>query len=357
MDQTSSDFNFDSPSEYEGVTLSPLVSAPSRGTLRTTKKGPIVCRSDKFLEALQTIDRVASTSCSLLITGESGTGKEKLVSALHEASPRRDAPLIIVSCSAIPEHMLESELFGYAQGAFPAVHSARQGRVAAAEGGTLFLEEVGDLPLPLQVKLLHLLQERAYTPVGEEHAIPCDVRVVAASNRNLDAAVREGRFREDLLYRLNVIHVHLPPLRERSEDIEALADHFLRASSALSGRTDLVGFTPEAMELLKSYDWPGNVRALENAVERAALLAVGPLITPQDLPARVSAGEPTPASTTRVLPDDGIDLRAAVDAFENRMIRQALEKTGGNKNKAAQLLRLNRTTLVEMVKRKRLNAS
>jgi DNA-binding NtrC family response regulator len=357
MDQTSSEFNFDSPSEHDSVVLSPFVNAPSRGMLQTTRKGPIVGRNAKLLEAMRTIARVASTSCSLLITGESGTGKEKAVSALHEASPRRDAPLVIVSCSSIPEHLLESELFGHARGAFPAAHAARQGRLAAAEGGTIFLDEVDDLPLSLQVKLLRVLQERAFTPVGEGRAIPCDVRIVAASNRNLDAAMRDGRFREDLLYRLNVIHVHLPPLRERSEDIEDLAAHFLRASSALSGRADLEGFTPEAMDLLKRYDWPGNVRALENAVERAALLAAGPLITPQDLPARVSAGEPTPASTTRILPDDGIDLRAAVDAFENHMIRQALEKTGGNKNKAAQLLRLNRTTLVEMVKRKRLNVA
>jgi len=325
-----------------------------RRTMRPTSRGKLVGRSPKIAEVLATIDRVARSSCTVLITGESGTGKEMIVAALHDASPRSAGPLCTVNCGAIPEALLESELFGHAKGAFTGAHAARQGRVAAAEGGTLFLDEVGDLPLALQVKLLRLLQQREYSPVGDSRTLPCDIRVVAATHRDLEEEVRAGRFREDLFYRLNVIHLELPALRERSEDIELLALHFLHVASNRNG-SDLAGFSDEALAMLKSYAWPGNIRELENAVERAALLAEEPHIAVENLPGRVTGTcDSTPG--VRSLPDGGIDLRSAVQEYESNLIQQALARTGGNKNRAAQLLQINRTTLVEMVKRKKLQS-
>jgi sigma-54 specific flagellar transcriptional regulator A len=334
---------------------------PVRTTLLPTSRGKIIGRSPRIRAALQTLVRVSTSSCTVLVTGESGTGKELFVAALHDASPRAKGPLVAVNCGAIPENLIESELFGHARGAFTGAHANRQGRVAAAEGGTLFLDEVGELPLSVQVKLLRLLQQREYSPVGESRVVKCDVRIVAATNRNLEEEVAEGRFREDLFYRLNVIHVDLPPLRERPEDVPLLANHFLRAAAARAGRSDIVGFTPEALDRIAAYDWPGNVRSLENAVERAVLLAVGPRVEVGDLPPRiVESGSSTSrlraAEPACSLPESGIDLRSAVEEYENRLIRQALERTGWNKNHAAQLLGLKRTTLVEMLKRKRLVA-
>jgi sigma-54 specific flagellar transcriptional regulator A len=321
---------------------------------RDTRSGTIVGSSPELQAVLSVIDRVAASSCTVLVTGESGTGKESIVSALHEASPRAGAPMVTVNCGAIPENLLESELFGHAKGSFTGAHAARQGRVSAAEGGTLFLDEVGELPMSVQVKLLRLLQQREYSPVGESRTVKCNIRVVAATNRDLEADVRAGTFREDLYYRLNVIHVHLPALRERRGDIELLAYHFLRQSSVRAERPEICGFTPEAIEAIVAADWPGNIRSLENAIERAVLLADAPHVTLADLPSKLRE----PSATVRVeeLPEAGIDLRAAVDVFESNLIRQALSRTGGNKNRAAQLLGLNRTTLVEMVKRKRLVA-
>ena len=318
---------------------------------RKTSRGEIVSEHESILNVLAVVDRIAASSCTVLVTGESGTGKELVVAALHDASPRTAAPMVTINCGAIPENLLETELFGHAKGSFTGAHAARQGRVGAAEGGTLFLDEVGELPLQLQVKILRLLQAREYSPVGDTRVLKCDVRIVAATNRDLDEEVARGRFREDLFYRLNVIHLHLPPLRERVGDIPHLAEHFRKMHAARSGRVDILGFEPETMELLKSSDWPGNIRALENAIERAVLLARGPHILPTDLPDRVRrAGAPTDVVTE--LPTDGIDLRAVVDSYETNLIKQALTRTNGNKNRAAQLLGLNRTTLVDMVRRK-----
>jgi sigma-54 specific flagellar transcriptional regulator A len=303
---------------------------------------------------LDTIQRVAASTCTVLITGESGTGKELVVAALHDASPRAGKPLVTVNCGAIPENLIESELFGHVRGAFTGAHATRQGHVAAAEGGTLFLDEIGELPMLVQVKLLRLLQQREYSIVGESRVTKSDIRIVAATNRDLEAEVTAHRFREDLYYRLNVIHLELPALRERSEDVELLAIHFLHGCVSRAGRRDVLGFTPEALELLRGYAWPGNVRSLENTIERAVLLTAGPLVTAADLPERIRQPS-TPqgqAETQRSLPDTGIDLRAAVELYENHLITQALERTGRNKNRAAQLLGLNRTTLVEMLKRK-----
>ncbi len=318
---------------------------------RVTSRGEIVSQHESIINVLALIDRIAASSCTVLVTGESGTGKELAVAALHDASPRSAAPMVTINCGAIPENLLETELFGHAKGSFTGAHAARQGRVGAAEGGTLFLDEVGELPLQLQVKILRLLQAREYSPVGDSRVLKCDIRIVAATNRDLDEEVARGRFREDLFYRLNVIHLHLPPLRERAIDVPHLAEHFRAMHAARSGRTDVVGFAPEAIEMLKTSDWPGNIRALENAIERAVLLSRGPNILPTDLPDRVRrAGMPSDAVPE--LPADGIDLRAVVDAYETSLIKQALARTNGNKNRAAQLLGLNRTTLVDMIRRK-----
>ena len=330
---------------------------PMRPTMRPTSRGKIIGHHPSMRRVLDTIERVARSACTVLVTGESGTGKELVVAALHDASPRAAKPLVTVNCGAIPENLIESELFGHTKGAFTGAHAARQGFVAAAEGGTLFLDEVGELPLQVQVKLLRLLQQREYTPVGDSRTIKCDVRIVAATNRDLETEVAQRRFREDLYYRLNVIHIDLPALRERGDDVEVLAFHFLKTCAARAGRTDIVAFAPDALAALAAYAWPGNVRSLENTIERAVLLSAGPLITAEDLPARVleasqASAEPASGTMQRALPEGGIDLRATVEEYENRLITQALERTGRNKNRAAQLLGLNRTTLVEMLKRK-----
>jgi two-component system, NtrC family, response regulator PilR len=336
-----------------GAALAPVV--PIRRMLRQTIRGQIVGHHPAIRAALATIDQVAKSSCTVLITGESGTGKELFVAALHDASPRANAPLVAINCGAIPEALIESELFGHAKGAFTGAHANRQGRVAEAEGGTLFLDEIGELPLSMQVKILRLLQQREYSPVGDSRTYKCNIRVVAATNRDLEDEVANGTFREDLFYRLNVIQVHLPSLRDRASDVPMLVEHFFRICSERAGRNDLQGFSPEALAAMASYDWPGNVRALENAVERAVLLSEGPFIDLATLPARVRRDAPSETrAVSHVLPEAGIDLRASVESFEDNLIRQALERTSGNKSRAAGLLSMNRTTLVEMIKRKRL---
>ncbi|MFO0761240.1 MAG: sigma-54 dependent transcriptional regulator [Byssovorax sp.] len=340
------------------------LAADDRATSPTTLPSPsprpttrVIGQSAGLSAVLGLLARVAPSSCTVLITGESGTGKEVLVNLLHEQSPRRSAPLVTVNCGAIPEQLLESELFGHAKGAFTGAHSARPGRVQAAEGGTLFLDEVGELPLSLQVKLLRLLQQREYSPVGENRVVRCDIRVVAATNRDLKREVAEGRFREDLYYRLDVIHLEIPPLRERRDDVAPLAEHFLRAFAERMARPDLVGFTPEALAALEAFDWPGNVRALENAVERAVVLSQGPRIGLADLPASIAQGDRRPMPAQPASVDAELGLRDAVERFENQLIREALERAGWNKQKAAQLLQINRTTLVEMLKRKKICAA
>src|SRR5688572_17432081 len=252
-------------------------------TLRPTCRGKIIGHDDAVRQVLGTIDRVARSSCTVLVTGESGTGKELVVAALHDASTRRDGPLVTINCGAIPLELVESELFGHARGAFTGAQATRKGHVAMAEGGTLFLDEIGELPMAVQVKLLRLLQQREYTPLGESRAIKCDVRIVAATNRDLEAEVAAGRFREDLFYRLNVIHLHLPPLRERRGDSRLLAMHFFRTAAAVSGRDDLRGLSDSALAAIEAHPWPGNIRALENAIERGVLLSRGPWVEAEDI--------------------------------------------------------------------------
>jgi DNA-binding NtrC family response regulator len=331
-----------------------LAEHTPRRTLRPTARGKIVGRSPRMVHAMSIIDRVAKADCNVLITGESGTGKEAFVAALHEASRRSDAPLVTLNCGALPENLMESELFGHARGAFTGAHVTRQGRVAQAEGGVLFLDEVGELPLPMQAKLLRLLQQREYTPVGDNRTLKCDVRIVAATNRDLAEEVAAGNFREDLYYRLNVVNVSLPPMRERMEDLPMLTEFFFQRSMEMSGRDDLMGFDDEAVAALQAHDWPGNVRELENVVQRAVLLSPGPWITRKDLTPTVLSRRADGLDLVRMLPEEGINLREVIDAYESQLLRQALDRTKWNKNRAAQLLGLNRTTLVEMVKRKHL---
>jgi transcriptional regulator with PAS, ATPase and Fis domain len=317
----------------------------------------VVGRSEGLTDVYRVIDRVADTTCTVLITGESGTGKELVARAVHESSQRARSPFVAVNCGAIPESLLESELFGHAKGAFTGAHAAKMGRIGQAQGGTLFLDEIGELPLALQVKLLRVLQSHEYSPVGDNRVLRADVRIVAATNIDLEQAARTGTFREDLFYRLNVIHVCVPPLRDRAGDVPILAEYFLDMARQRTARLNVRAIADSAMQILEQYVWPGNVRELENTIERAVLLARGDQIQPRDLPARV-CGLPTERrSGSSKLPDSGIDLRIAVESFENNLIRQALERTKWNKNQAARLLGLNRTTLVEMLKRKRIEAA
>ncbi|MFO0735313.1 MAG: sigma-54 dependent transcriptional regulator [Labilithrix sp.] len=335
-------------------------------TLRPTSRGKIISQDPRLTGVLETIDRIARSSCTVLVSGESGTGKELIVAALHDASERRAAPLVTINCGAIPNNLVESELFGHAKGAFTGASSGTRGLVAAAEGGTLFLDEVGELPLAVQVKLLRLLQQREYTPLGETRSVKSDVRIVAATNRRLDEEVKAGRFREDLYYRLNVIHLELPALRERRGDLKPLARHFCRLFAERAGRGDLLGLSDAALTAIEAYPWPGNVRALENAIERGVLLARGPYVEPEDVFGRVARALAQPAVhitvpppsakvvslIPRTLPDAGIDLFDAIELYQDSLVKQALARTNGNRNQAARLLGMNRTTLVERIRRR-----
>jgi transcriptional regulator with PAS, ATPase and Fis domain len=346
----------DDAEEGEGalaLEAAPLPEAPAAEMLPESMHG-VIGLSESLVEVYRVIDRVADTTCTILITGESGTGKELVARAVHKASPRAPKAFVAVNCGAIPEALLESELFGHARGAFTGAHANKVGRIALAEGGTLFLDEIGEMPMSLQVKLLRVLQAREYSPVGDNRTLKADVRIVAATNVNLENAVAAGTFREDLYYRLNVIHLTVPALRERAEDVPLLVQHFLKKAKERVGRTRISGISRAAAQILADYQWPGNVRELENTVERAVLLCQGELIEPKDLPQRL-CGLGVEKRVSPRLPDTGLDLRNAVESFENQLIRQALERTKWNKKQAASLLGLNRTTLVEMLKRKRIN--
>ena len=315
----------------------------------------IIGTSGALREALEIVEKVADTDSTVLITGESGTGKELFARALHYNSPRADRPLVTVNCGAIPEELLESELFGHVRGAFTSAISHREGRFARAHGGTIFLDEIGDMSPNLQVKLLRVLQERTFEPVGSSKPIQVDVRVVAATHQDLELAIREKRFREDLYYRLNVIPIEVPPLRARREDIPELARHFLERINK-EKRKRVEGFTDEAIAGLVAHEWPGNVRELENLVERLIIFRGEGLIGSEDLPASIGrASSSELLSGAPALPPAGLDFNHVVDRFESELIRQALDRTGGNKQQAAQLLGLNRTTLYEKMKKKGLS--
>jgi two-component system, NtrC family, response regulator AtoC len=289
-------------------------------------------------ELLRKIELVARSKSTVLVTGETGTGKELVARAIHAHSAQREMPLIKVNCAAIPEALLESELFGHVKGAFTGATASRRGRFALADGGTIFLDEIGTLGLAVQAKLLRVLQEREFEPVGSERTESVDVRVIAATNRDIRAMVGEGRFQEDLFYRLSVIPIELPPLRERREDIPLLVEHFLRKHAQRVGRR-VEGIEPAALERLSAYRWPGNVRELENAVERAVVLAAGPVIDA----ASISMAEPPGGAAASGLPS--LRLHANVEWAEQESVRRALRQAGGVKKDAAELLGISQRAL------------
>ncbi len=300
-------------------------------------QGEILGDSPAIREVRQLVEKLAPTRTTVLVTGESGTGKEVVARSIHGRSDRRDQPFVAINCGAIPEGLIESELFGHQKGSFTGAVEDKPGLFEVAGTGTLFLDEVGDLPLHVQVKLLRALQERRVRRVGGSADIAFSARVIAATNRDLEAEVKAGRFREDLYYRLNVIQVRMPPLRERRGDIPGFISHFLDRFTAELGRSE-AAFSPEALELLVAWQWPGNIRELANVVERAATLADGNVIGPEALPPALRGAElrESPAE----MPTAGIDLQAHLDALERRALEQALERTGGNKTEAAKLLAL-----------------
>jgi DNA-binding NtrC family response regulator len=310
----------------------------------------IIGKSRIMTALVQLLETIAGTSSTILITGETGTGKEVVARAVHQSSPRRTHRFVALNCSAIPETLLEAELFGHVRGAFTGAVSSRQGRVEQANRGTLFLDEVGTMSAALQAKLLRVLQEREFDRIGDTLPTKVDVRVIAATNSDLGRMVADGRFREDLYYRLNVIPVSLPPLRDRAEDIPLLAAHFLGKLS-IPGRGTITISQP-ALRLLMAYGWPGNVRQLENALERAlALLGSRLQIETDDLPAELQPSSRLPLAPPFALPDDGLNLEDFVARLEHDLIEQSLARTGGNKGHAARLLQMKRTTLVEKLKR------
>lgn len=344
----------------------------------------IIGRSPAIQRVFEAIRKVADTDSTVLISGESGTGKELVARAIHNYSNRTKGTLIPVNCGAIPAELLESELFGHVKGAFTGAISNRQGRFELAQGGSIFLDEIGDMPPMLQVKLLRVLQERKFEPVGAMKTVDADVRIIAATNKDLEESVKTKQFREDLFYRLNVIPIHVPSLRERRSDVPILVESFARRFNFDKKRS--VGFNnPEVMDLFLRYDWPGNVRELENLIERLVVFCGDGEVQLKDLPTkifeRVELAQSQPGAQGRfgfathsvaqlsagalnlsdgmmfprfVLPESGIDLREIINTFENDLLVQALSRTKGNKNKASELLKMNRTTLVEKLKKKNL---
>jgi two-component system response regulator PilR (NtrC family) len=286
---------------------------------------------------VELIRRIASSRTTVLVTGESGTGKERIARAIHAMSERVDKPFLVVNCGALPENLMESELFGHEKGAFTGAAGRHAGLFREADGGTLLLDEIGELPLALQVKLLRALQERRVRPVGATQEIPVDVRVIAATNRNVEKDVAEGRFRNDLYYRLNIIRIEVPPLRQRSEDIPLLVDTFVQRFATEHGKS-IRGLAPDALRSLLAYDFPGNVRELENAMERAVALSQGPIIGLGDLPQAMVGAAAAPSTALLLLPEQGCDLDAVVAEAERRLILQALERMGGVRTQAAKLL-------------------
>jgi two-component system response regulator HydG len=304
----------------------------------------IVGQSKSMRDVFELLALAAPSEATILITGESGTGKELIANAVHQNSPRADKPFIKVNCAALPENLLESELFGHEKGAFTGATSRRLGRFELAHGGTLFLDEIGDMSNATQAKILRVLQEGEFERLGSEKTIRVDVRILAATNKDLEQEIEAGRFRKDLFYRLSVVPIHIPPLRERKEDIPLLAEHFLK-TYAEKNRRLIRGFTPEAMTTLMRYAWPGNIRELENAVERAVIMCRGEFISPDDLPANLKA-------LVEQAADNGIGVQPgySLREVEKELILKTLEQTGGNRTRAAEILGVTRQTLQKKLK-------
>ena len=333
----------------------------------------LIGRSDGILRVFDLVERAADSDSTVILTGESGTGKELIARALHHNSRRDAQGFIPVNCGAIPSELLESELFGHEKGAFTGAMQTRIGRMELADNGTLFLDEIGDMPMTLQVKLLRVLAEGEIDRVGGSKPIKINVRVITATHSNLEQAIKDGRFREDLFYRLNVIPIAIPPLRERRSDIPLLIHHYLKHFNLQKGKS-ITGISDAAVEILCNYQWPGNIRELANFMERMVVLSTDKSLTPRDLPDKVLGDVPketweplvqaetnqTPAEYLRKsrnhahyigMPEEGVNLKKMVEEFEKELIIEALEKTNGVKNQAATLLGLNRTTLVEKLKK------
>ncbi len=302
----------------------------------------IIAKSKNMLEIFETISKIASYKSTVLIIGESGTGKELIAKAIHYNSPRKNKAFIPINCGAIPENLLESELFGHVRGAFTDAIFTKKGLFEEADGGTIFLDEVSDLPLSLQVKLLRVLQEDEIRRVGDTKPIKVDVRIIAASARDLVGEVKMGRFREDLFYRLNVLNIHLPPLRERKEDIPLLVNHFIEKFNKKIGR-NIKGITSDAMKMLMDYEWKGNVRELENVIERAVILADGECISTEHLPEGIIKAVTEPVVS---ITEGEFSIKKASSALEKELIKRALKYTGGNRTKAARLLEISHKALL-----------
>ncbi len=312
----------------------------------------IIGNSSAMQRVFNLVQKVAPTDLAVLLTGESGTGKELIAKALHQHSTRRDGPFVALNCGAIPEGLLESELFGHRRGAFTGAHANTRGKLEAADKGTVLLDEIGELPLALQVKLLRVLEGGEFQRVGETETRHVDVRFIAATNRNLSKMVEDGRFREDLYFRLRVVPIHLPPLRERREDIPLLADYFLQEVRQRYGRVG-IRFEKEIFRYFQAYAWPGNVRELKHTVERMVVIADDDAITIADLPEQLTQTTGNAANVLLQLPDDGIDL----EEVEREILRQALEKHGGNQTRTAQYLNITRSALIYRMQKYGLAAS
>lgn len=317
----------------------------------------MIGRSKIMKDVFERIQKVALTESTVLITGPSGTGKELVAHAIHELSARANRTKVSVNCGAIPRDLLESELFGHVKGSFTGAISNRKGRFELSDKGSIFLDEIGDMPHILQVKLLRVLQNRTIEPVGSTDTVKIDTRVIAATHRDLEKMVGEGKFREDLFYRLNVIPIKIPALKERREDIPLLISYFVERFSS-ADRSNEITFSDKTLEMLLSYDWPGNVRELENIIERLVILRGGNEILPEDLPAKIFRHNPLATDHYKhifELPEEGVDLKRVLSDIEDSLILQALGLTKGNKNQASKLLSLNRTTLIEKMKKKALH--
>jgi DNA-binding NtrC family response regulator len=357
---------------FTDETLAEIVKSASSSTLtelsrwRSQHAPYIIGEESSLVEVLRIISRVSNADCSVLITGESGTGKELIARAIHDSSSRSSGPMIALNCAAIPENLIESELFGHVKGAFTGAATTRDGHILAANNGTLFLDEIGEMPLLAQAKLLRVLQESRLTQVGSDRSIPVNVRIIAATNKDLEAMVEEKKFRGDLLYRLNVIQTELPPLRDRVGDIPLLVEHFVKYFNARLG-CSVSGCDASALAVLSDYNWPGNIRELSNAIHRAVLLKANGVLTAEDfklsktskhtpnhpIPVNAAALPPSTPPQTQPQPQNAanLNLKNAIDDVERQLILMALERSGGNRTEAAALLGLNRTTLVEKLRK------
>lgn len=329
---------------------------------REVDRGAIIGRSDIMQEVFRVVEQVAPARSTVLITGESGTGKELIAKAIHEASPRVGRAFVTVNSSNIPSELLESELFGHTRGAFTGAIAAKKGLFEVADGGSIFLDEIGDIPPETQVRLLRVIQEREFTPLGDTTPRRVDVRIIAATNIDLKEAVRQGVFREDLYYRLSVVPIELPPLRDRHEDILPLAQHFIRKYNEENGRQVSEHVNPEVLSLLENYSWPGNVRELENAIERAVVIAPGDEVTRECLRREIADPQAAAAVAREAVgASSGIDVTRGVNfydevrRFEIDLIRRALDQTGGHQSRAARLLGMNPTTLNSKIKTYNIN--